>query len=830
MDDLRQALDELQEAVERLPSSATAAEIAPLEDQARALLAESKNTLYEDEARQLFNELARMSSPANISADDPELRSILRRARIRIDIATDDHDYDEAIDILARALELNPDSEEAQELLIQAARRSPQHEMQVQGLFDRYGIDLALSEPDEEPEEESILPVAVSEEPVQVVPEQPAQPVASPQTQNLMSQLTQAYYAGDYSQAVDLANRVLAVDPSNVQAEDYRAKAEDNLVRGVVPDHRIPFDARVAYNRANSLVRAGNYDEAQRLYREARDIADRAGISTWKDVEQALLEIEDLALARELLQEGDRHLQADDWAAAQSKYEGSLRVVPNDPETEERLRLVKQVRQQYDQAVAQLGAISGSLTDRARGLTGLLNQLAQIRQILPASERLRELVHEVNSRLQGLKAQLMSQGESAMLRVESMQGIDEKLRLANEAQDLLELAVDIDPSDPKALQALQQAQQIGADLGGGRQIMDRAAALIAQNTDSELSQARQMLAGLRQQAQDPRYRLLVSDLLNRHLERVEDAIERGDVSTAERWLDLTKEDPFRILGRRTEVLRFEEDLRSMKRGRSIRTGMMGALIMGIIVVGLLLLRDVWEPALFPPPTDTPTPTITFTPSATPTITLTPTGTDTPTATPTDTEVPVNQTATAAVIQTQIAGTQAIFLDLTATVAQRNQDFTATVRAQDDEATVSAQETAIRSTSIARTQEVQSTLNRANTLTAQAFTATPSETMTLTPTLTYTPSLTPSRTPPIVQCRILNNSGSRINVRSEPSANATGITQLGQNDAADVLEVRRGTTNATQVWYRIRYNVGNIEIQGWILSNLVSEISECPTVE
>src|SRR5690606_5000398 len=131
-----------------------------------------------------------------------------------------------------------------------------------------------------------------------------------------------------------------------------------------------------------------------------------------------------------------------------------------------------------------------------------------------------------NSRLQGLKVQLMSQGESAMLRVESVQGIDEKLRLANEAQDLLELAVDIDPSDPKALQALQQAQQIGADLGGGRQIMDRAAALIAQNTDSELAQARQMLSGLRQQAQDPRYRLLVSDLLNRHLERVEEAIER----------------------------------------------------------------------------------------------------------------------------------------------------------------------------------------------------------------------------------------------------------------------------------------------------------------
>ena len=61
-----------------------------------------------------------------------------------------------------------------------------------------------------------------------------------------------------------------------------------------------------AYNRANSLVRAGNYEQASGLYREARELAERDGILTWKDVEQALLDIQDLALARELLTDGDR--------------------------------------------------------------------------------------------------------------------------------------------------------------------------------------------------------------------------------------------------------------------------------------------------------------------------------------------------------------------------------------------------------------------------------------------------------------------------------------------------------------------------------------------
>ena len=159
MSDLRQELDELRAAIEYLPSSATAAQIAPLEDQARSLLIDCKNTPFEAEARDVFNQLARLSSPAAEREDNPEVRALLRRARIRIDIAADDHDYDEAIDILARALELNPDSDEAHELLLQAARRSPQHEMQVQGLFDRYGIDLELAEPEseivKEPEDEA---------------------------------------------------------------------------------------------------------------------------------------------------------------------------------------------------------------------------------------------------------------------------------------------------------------------------------------------------------------------------------------------------------------------------------------------------------------------------------------------------------------------------------------------------------------------------------------------------------------------------------------------------------------------------------------------------
>lgn len=140
--------------------------------------------------------------------------------------------------------------------------------------------------------------------------------------------MTQAYYAGDYQQVIDLANRVINLQPGNATALEYRQKAEDNIIRGVVPDHRIPFDARVSYNRANSLVRAGNYNEAERLYREARDIAERSGILSWKDAEQALLDIQDLSLAREMVAEGDRLMSADNWSEARRKYEARCKSFP----------------------------------------------------------------------------------------------------------------------------------------------------------------------------------------------------------------------------------------------------------------------------------------------------------------------------------------------------------------------------------------------------------------------------------------------------------------------------------------------------------------------
>src|SRR5690606_28988741 len=106
MSDLQERLAELRRTVQNLPDDSDSATVSDLERQARSLLADAKNTSYEADAQALFGELARRSNPTSPTA--ATVRGLLRRARIRLEIAGDDDDIDEAIDILAEALTLAP--------------------------------------------------------------------------------------------------------------------------------------------------------------------------------------------------------------------------------------------------------------------------------------------------------------------------------------------------------------------------------------------------------------------------------------------------------------------------------------------------------------------------------------------------------------------------------------------------------------------------------------------------------------------------------------------------------------------------------------------------
>ncbi|MCK6577339.1 MAG: SH3 domain-containing protein [Anaerolineae bacterium] len=782
MPDLQQRLDELRRAVRALPEDADAASTSELERQARALLADAKNTPLESDAQAVFGELARIGSGTSPTA--ATVRGLVRRARIRIEIAGDDDDVDEAIDILAEALSLSPRDPDVIALLVDASRHNAQAQQRVNDLFTRHQVERKLpprtpvdtrgdmsairatgqhpQTPLEEPPGKEALPSSFVTSSGYPPPERDLPRESTRRTpgqgplysggdvDSSLSEMTQAYYSGEYQQVIDLANRVLNLQPGNATALEYRQKAEDNLIRGVVPDHRIPFDARVSFNRANSLVRAGNYDEAERLYREARDIAERNGILTWKDAEQALLEIQDLALAREMINEGDRVLAADNWAEALRKYEGALRVVPNDPNAEDRIERVRRIQTDAEAVTAQLSLIGGALAEQAEQLQTVLGTIARLRQTLPNSPRLAQLAENANKRLGGVKTQLSEQSGSALNRAQSATALDEKLNLTNEAIQLLELGVKLDPADNSLSDMLLEARANAGNMQRARQVIERAATHIAQNYDNELLQARSMLSGLMDFAQDTRYRTVVNDLMSRYLERAIAAVEDGDVEEAQALLDTLQDEPFNIVGRRPELRRIESQLRGIKSRSRLQALAIGGGVLIVIAIVAIFTRPTWEAVIFPSPT--PTPTQTFTPSATFTPSNTPTPSDTPTSTftPTWTYTPSN-------------------------------------------------------------------------------TPTPTDTPTPTgtPTPTFTPTDTPSATPtPRIICRAIATQ--QTNIRAQPNLDAaiTGILPV-----STVVDIIGQQQTGGQLWFQVEAQVEGVRLSGgYVFANSVTQLStdRCPS--
>jgi len=792
MSDLQRRIDELRHRIQSLPFDVSPDWLKQLEQLARALLVDAKNTPQENEAQALFADLARRSSGAFAPApkpapseEDATLRALVKRARIRIEIAGDDDDLDEALDILAEVFALQPNNAEAIQLANNAAQQSQMVAQRVRDLFTRYGVSAPVApvsppSPARATATPSPTPSALQTDYSAYIgggkPTTPPTPVNRPtpptptsDVEALMAELTQQYYAGAYQETIDVANRLLALAPNNVAALDYRAKSEDNLIRGVVPDHRIPFDARVSYNRANSLVRAGNYEDAERLYREARDLAERDGIRNWKDAESALLEIQDLALARQMIDEGDRLMTIDNWAEAIRKYEGALRVVPNDPQAEDRIETVRRVQNETEKIAVQLSMLGGTLDDQTTQLQNILSMLARVRQLLPNSGRILQLYQDAHNRLKGIKTQLTDQAQATLARAQNSLIVEERLTLNMQALRLLETAVKLDPSDTTLSEMLLQARGNSGEFERVRQSVERASNLIAQNTESDLSQARSILSGLTDYAQDERFRVALSELLNRYLERAEYALNTGTIGDVETYLALVKDDPFHLLGRRPEIQRIQSALRVMRRNRMLTT--LTIVISGIVVMGVIVLalQPIWGPIVNPASTATPTntftPTATFTPSITPTATLT----FTPTITPSLTVTP-SYTPTPSLTPTHT-----------------------------------------------------STPTHTPTLTA-TFTPTATATATTTFTPTVTPTITP--TPPFL-CRVFVEMGQgAINVRTRPDVNSTRIGTLPVGVAADVLEQQRDAGGS--IWFNVSATIeSSATINGWLRSDTVVQITACP---
>jgi len=671
MSDLDLQLKQLMSNFEGLQQKPDESAIRDLEEQANKLLKASGGSPVNNDVWELLKEV--IAFRRGLTDDQPaiDVEKLLRAARVRIRNATPT-DQRGAFELLQQVLEAEPDNLDAYTLLEELLAGNADFTDDVRQLLEplAHTVDRAAEilrrirpaaglepgrTPPPHPNANSTYSAGASSGPG--VSPSPSQS----EVEALLARMIDAYYQGEYPEAIKLCIKVLELDPRNATAREYKDKAEDFLERGVVPDTRITLPARIAYNRGFSAKRAGLYEEAQRLFNEALRSARESGIDRWADAENALLEIDDLLLAKRLQEEGDSLAKKDQWTEALEKYEGALELLDT-PRARKKYEALEKTIQAHREIDVKLSMLSGQLLDMARQIQPMRSRLAEAREYWADSPKLAELWNKVEARARDISARLQERGENSLLQARTAPTIANRLDSINEAVLYLGEARDLHPEASSEVGALlSQARSDQALANNAKQVLDDAAKLIELRDEANLSEALAKLTTAvgdwSDFVQDARYRSLLTKLQRHLLDLVEGELRERDpdLAHARSILEAVKRQPFTILGR-AETRALEDRIERLEQEQADRTAkleqeqrwkkrqpyLLGAGAALLFLVLLFLTRGVWYPILNPPPTPTPTITPTYTPSPTPTITPTPTNTPTPTPTFTPTATPATE--------------------------------------------------------------------------------------------------------------------------------------------------------------------------------------------
>ncbi len=145
---------------------------------------------------------------------------------------------------------------------------------------------------------------------------------------DLMLDADDAYYTGDYDQAIELYQNVLQQDPNNVRAKEQITKAELDRVAGKL-DTGLPRAAVQYFRRARSHIAAKDFGEAMDLLSAAVEAAQGKGVE-FPEAEKLLNSMQDLWTADEYKAKAELALKKEQWGSAYDFYNKASILNPDD--------------------------------------------------------------------------------------------------------------------------------------------------------------------------------------------------------------------------------------------------------------------------------------------------------------------------------------------------------------------------------------------------------------------------------------------------------------------------------------------------------------------
>ena len=648
----------LREQVESLRQQMTTAagpdDLAPLLNQARTLLKSTFQTEVEADMQSLFRELrSRLQTGAAAAVRNNQTAQLIRQfqsEQVRLaSVALDDRE--QAVEALGRLLKETGEGATASlrgqilQALEDAISADPRLRRKVLDVLEALGNPPG---PDIQ-----VLSEKLKQMPASLPPDQHAEAdtkatatSTEPGIEQRLSQARRFFYAGDYYEAIDALTDILRLAPNNQEAKDRLAQVEDNIRRGTVPDSRVPFEARVAYGRAQSLERAGRFDEAREAYTYSLGEARQGGgfLQNWQPAVEALLRVENSMIAHSMRDQADGSLQAGQWREAIEKYEAVLRLLPDDEYARERLQLLRQLLERSDIVRAQFKGAGANLIETGQRILDLREAIRALRPKTLDNPQLNQLDSDLASATKTVRDRAVERSQQLVSQARYLPNVSSSRRLMSEAARLLAQARELVPGDSQVIDLDDSVREDLLRLEQVEQQFAETRRLLNLNTPTARAQAKELLERLQEYNQEPLYFQLLSNLRFQYIEQAQAALQARQMRTAGEALSDASHELFSLLGPSEEFWRADQEFRATRWRLGLRLAAGGA---GIIVVIWLVVTLWWNltpagfaffqtPSATPQPTQTASPTATAspTPSPTTTSTPTPTATATPTTTPT----------------------------------------------------------------------------------------------------------------------------------------------------------------------------------------------------
>jgi tetratricopeptide (TPR) repeat protein len=413
------------------------------------------------------------------------------------------------------------------------------------------------------------------------------------ETEGMMNEAEEAFYAGDYRSAINYYEKILNIEPNWTRASDHLEEAREYLRTGRIPTFALPPDVARLYGKAQSAARVQRYQDALNMLDQAfKYLKEKKNIDHWEEGETLRQDLEDALQAQEVYEEGLGLLRIGDLETALTKIRSAINGSPL-PEYKEKAKEIQEDREKIKEISETLTSAPGILpvellTKAKTDLDSLVDKYGDIPSLRRLRNRLDLLVPAlIESMIENAKQKLRSAETAATL---------------ENAQDYLE----------EAKINMDAVEQFGII--------------------------------------DSKYTRLKSNIEKMHNDHIEfqEELERADRA----YRAGNKLFPFeamRISKRVHSQYPNDPKVMNLNKGfsafRILRTIII-IFVIAIVVLGgykvtdsVLLNMEATRLALTP--TNTPTPTLTAT--ITPTPTLTPTATATATFTPSPTPFTVGQT-------------------------------------------------------------------------------------------------------------------------------------------------------------------------------------------